>query len=551
MPETLPEARFSNPESGLYGEIATPGGERLWRSPSLVGRGLHPIALPEPGRTQFERTTTSDAEPVFAIAMLVDFQLNDARTTPLVFTVAESLAPFSEEVGHFRSQLFGWFAGLTVVLLAAQAWLMRVVLRPLRRVEREIVEIEEGARSELGCGYPAELHGVTENLNALIAGERARLERYRNTLGNLAHSLKTPLAVMQSSLERGDPDAETLHPQVERMSDIVGYQLQRAAGVGRRRDARPRADRGRARGPLDRGCVAEGSTFTSRWWPRSRWRRARASSAEEGDLMELAGNLLDNAFKWCRGRVVLRAAPLTSAGQRRAGLWLTVEDDGPGIDEAQRERVLERGVRADERTPGHGIGLAVVHDIVRLHGGELSITRSELAGRASSCACRTGSDSTRGDGLRPRGASSGGDDASILLPRSVSYAVAAMTDHAISIPDELPIAAARAAIEDAVRAHPVVVVCGETGSGKSTQLPKIALGLGCSGMIGHTQPRRIAARSLAARIAEEIGDSAHTLVGYQVRFADRTGPTTRIKLMTDGILLAELAAIRCCGATAR
>jgi len=379
MPETLPEARFSNPESGLYGEIATPDGERLWRSPSLVGRSLRPIALPEPGRTQFERTTTSDAEPVFAIAMLVDFQLNDAKTTPLVFTVAESLAPFLEEVGHFRSQLFGWFAVLTVVLLAAQAMLMRVVLRPLRRVEREIGEIEEGARSELGCGYPAELHGVTENLNALIAGERARLERYRNTLGNLAHSLKTPLAVMRSSLERGDPDAETLRPQVERMSDIVGYQLQRAAAwgggatLGRAPIEVARVIRSIVEA-LQKVYVDKHVVVTEQVAPGARF------FGEEGDLMELTGNLLDNAFKWCRGRVVVRVAPLTSAGQRRAGLWLTVEDDGPGIDEAQRERVLERGVRADERTPGHGIGLAVVHDIVRLHGGELSITRSELGG---------------------------------------------------------------------------------------------------------------------------------------------------------------------------
>jgi ATP-dependent helicase HrpA len=116
-----------------------------------------------------------------------------------------------------------------------------------------------------------------------------------------------------------------------------------------------------------------------------------------------------------------------------------------------------------------------------------------------------------------------------------------MTEPVIAIPEELPIAAARAAIEDAVRAHAVVVVCGETGSGKSTQLPKILLGLGRGGLIGHTQPRRIAARSLAARIADEIGDPERALVGYQVRFSDRTGPATRIKLMTDGILLAELA----------
>jgi two-component system sensor histidine kinase PhoQ len=336
--------------------------------------------VPQRGLTQFERTSTSDGEPVFAISMLVDFELADTDTAPLVFTVAESLAPFQEEVGHFRGQLFGWFAALTVVLLAAQALLMRVVLRPLRRVEREIREIEDGDRSSLGLGYPAELRGVTENLNALIAGERARLERYRDTLGNLAHSLKTPLAVMRASLEHeGPPDAGTLSPQVERMNEIVGYQLQRAAAWG------GGATLGRApievarvirsiEEALQKVYAEKKVIFTGEVAAGARF------YGEEGDLMELAGNLLDNAFKWCRGRVTLRAGPLTSAGQRRAGLVLVVEDDGRGIDEAQHERVLERGVRADERTPGHGIGLAVVHDIVRLHGGELAISRSDLGG---------------------------------------------------------------------------------------------------------------------------------------------------------------------------
>jgi ATP-dependent helicase HrpA len=115
-----------------------------------------------------------------------------------------------------------------------------------------------------------------------------------------------------------------------------------------------------------------------------------------------------------------------------------------------------------------------------------------------------------------------------------------MHDPIITIPPELPIAAARPRIEEALREHQVIVVCGETGSGKSTQVPKIVLGLGRGGLIGHTQPRRIAARALAARIADEIGDTQRELVGYRVRFADRTGPATRIKLMTDGILLAEL-----------
>jgi two-component system sensor histidine kinase PhoQ len=377
MPDTLPEARFSNPESGLFGEIRTPGGERLWRSPSLVGRELPAGAALERGHTDFERAFTNDGAPIFAISMLVDFDLTEKDTAPLVFTVAESLAPYQDEVSRFRRQLFGWFAALTVVLLGAQALLMRALLRPLRRVEREIAEIEEGARSELGSGYPTELRGVTANLNALISGERARLERYRHTLGNLAHSLKTPLAVIGTSLDQ-DGDVRVLRAQVERMNEIVSYQLQRAAAWGGLTLGRAPIEVAHVvqqlASALQKVYADKSIELTQDVMPGTRF------YGEEGDLMELAGNLLDNAFKWGRSQVAIRAAPLADSGDRRAGLSLVVEDDGPGIDEQQRTRVLERGVRVDEQTPGHGIGLAVVHDIVRLHGGELAILRSSLGG---------------------------------------------------------------------------------------------------------------------------------------------------------------------------
>jgi two-component system sensor histidine kinase PhoQ len=377
MPEDLPEARYATPGSGLFGEITRPDGERVWRSASLVGSGLPPGSALGPGESRFELVRTIDGEPVFAFAMRVDFDAG-ASTQPLVFSVAEDLAPFEDEVGHFRGRLFGWFALLTIALLAVQGLVMRTLLQPLRRVEREIAEVEAGQRATLGGGYPTELRGVTENLNALIGSERGRLDRYRTTLGNLAHSLKTPLAVMRTTLQR-DRDASVLSDQVERMHEIVSYQLQRAAawgggttlGSARKDVARVVAEVGDA---LKKVYAEKRVVFSADVAHEAHYQ------GEEGDLMEIVGNLLDNAFKWCRSRVVVHATPLQASGQRRQGLRLVVEDDGPGIDERDRARVLERGVRADERTPGHGIGLAVVADIVRLHGGELAIGRSRLGG---------------------------------------------------------------------------------------------------------------------------------------------------------------------------
>ena len=206
-------------------------------------------------------------------------------------------------------------------------------MAPLRRVEREIEAIEVGNLTELGAGYPRELLGITTNLNALLRSERDRLARYRNTLGNLAHSFKTPLAVMRNLLGGSAaaelPVARQLDEQVGRMDDIVKYQLKRAAASGGTglgtapvdvRDALEALRGALLKVYMDRGIQCE-------------------LSVEEGcvyfgdreDLTEMAGNMLDNAFKWARSTIRMTARRLSTAASRRDGLRLIVEDDGPGI----------------------------------------------------------------------------------------------------------------------------------------------------------------------------------------------------------------------------
>jgi two-component system, OmpR family, sensor histidine kinase PhoQ len=260
-----------------------------------------------------------------------------------------------------------------LLLLAALAVLFRWALKPVRQVEHEIEEIEAGRSTELMGIYPRELAGITANMNALLRSDRERLARYRNTLGNLAHSLKTPLAVARSLAT-----TTQLQEQITRMDEIVGYQLKRAAMSG---------GTGLGSAPIEVSGVIEALHATlqkvyadKRVDMQLRIDPASRYSGDQGDLLEIAGNLLDNAYKWCRTQVRVTAVPLVTPGIRREGLLLSVEDDGPGIAIDQREHVLKRGARLDERVSGQGIGLSVVQEVAQLSGGSVEIDTSSLGG---------------------------------------------------------------------------------------------------------------------------------------------------------------------------
>jgi len=278
--------------------------------------------------------------------------------------------------------LFGWFGVLMFIMIGTIAVLVRRLLAPLRRVEKEIEAIETGEMTEVGTGYPRELLGITTNLNTLLRGERERLARYRNTLGNLAHSFKTPLAVMRNLLStdtvRNLPAAKQLDEQIGRMDDIVKYQLKRAAASGSTGLGLAPVDVGQAmealRGALLKVYIERNLTCVLTV------DQGAMFFGDREDLTEIAGNLLDNAFKWARREVRLKVVRLASPTARREGLSMLFEDDGPGIPDEKRAHVLERGARLDERVSGQGIGLSVVRELVGLNGGTMTIERSELGG---------------------------------------------------------------------------------------------------------------------------------------------------------------------------
>lgn len=381
LPDRLPDPRLDSAASGLYAQLVEPSGQIAWRSRSLVGTALEVPPLPPPGQEYFGASRTVAGVPVLSLALTVARER--APAPPRVFTLqmAEDQSALSTQVQRFRRSLTAWFVGAALVLLLAQTLILRWGLAPLRRVAREVGEVERGEKQRLEGRYPSELQALTRNLNALVAAADARLERYRNALGDLAHSMKTPLAVLRSTAESEAGD-EALRPvlleQVARLSQSVDYQLQRAAAAGRSTlgvqvAVAPLLQRVAA--SLRKVYASKGLSLEVEVDPGLQFR------GDEGDLFEIVGNLADNACKWAGSRVRLRAEATAGRVGGSAGLRLCIEDDGPGLAPRHLDRVLRRGERADPRTEGHGIGLAVVGELVsRVYEGALSVSRSELGG---------------------------------------------------------------------------------------------------------------------------------------------------------------------------
>jgi two-component system sensor histidine kinase PhoQ len=373
VPEALPEARFNLAGSGLYGEITDDRGRVVWRSASTVGMSPPFSNGLKPGDKRFQQRVDAEGTPYFVQDYGVSWRI-DGRPRTYTFSVAEDLREFEREVNHFRGSLAAWLGGMALLLIAVLAVTLRWGLAPLRQVRREIDRVQAGDRERIVGSYPAELQGLTSSLNALLAHERAQQKRLRNALGDLAHSLKTPLAVMRGALAEGRVDtavARDLDDQLGQMDRIVRHQLQRAmarggTGLGTRLAVLPVAQKMKA--SLEKLHREKAMSIALDVAPDLYFRGA------EGDLMEVLGNLLDNACKWCRKEVRLVA----SRGE--SGLELRVEDDGPGMEAQLAERLLERGARADETVPGHGIGLAMVRDIAAAYSGRVEVARSALGG---------------------------------------------------------------------------------------------------------------------------------------------------------------------------
>jgi two-component system sensor histidine kinase PhoQ len=376
---TLSEPRYAQLGSGLYAWLRGAGtqgalGAESWRSASAL---LLEIPPPERhlgmGESDFGPAELG-AEVLFRYRVGLAWEGEDGEEVPFVLEIWHSREPYLAQLAGYRGSLLVSGGLLAGILLALQFFILRWGLGPLRGLANDLARVERGEVERLAGEYPREVRGVTENLNHLLASEQGRRERYRNTLSNLAHSLKTPLSVLRGALESPSPEAdlrELAAGELERMEEIVAHQLSRA----QRRGERPLAGSAAIAPVVERLCAALAKVYRERA-PRFEVRVAAGLEfrGDEGDLMEMLGNLLDNCCKYGGQHIAV------VAGRDGAGLRIDVSDDGPGIAEDERMRILERGARADRSAAGQGIGLSVVQEIATSYGGNLEIGSSARGG---------------------------------------------------------------------------------------------------------------------------------------------------------------------------
>lgn len=378
MPEAFQEPRLNQLDSGLYGFISTTDNVELWRSPSARLLNFDNGALLEqriePGATEFT-VIEGSAGPLFAFHSDVAWEIDQEHTELLRVTILHNQETFNAEISGYRNQLWRWLSLLTVLIIAAQTVILRWGLRPLQLLARNIEAIESGTSSQLKGDYPTEIQPVTDNFNRVLLSEKQQRDRYRNTLNDLAHSLKTPLAVIQNSLsEHSKAEGDNLiSDQVERMNQIISHQLSRAVYTGPGISGQATAVLpvvNRLVGSLqkvyrDKQVAVDIQLDKSIYF-----------AGDERDLMELLGNILDNAFKYGNSSISI------SGSVENKRLTMTIADDGAGVPEHFRHTILQRGARADTALPGQGIGLAVAIDIVSSYEGSLEVREATSGGAA-------------------------------------------------------------------------------------------------------------------------------------------------------------------------
>lgn len=373
------DARFQTQYSGHYWAVVGITPERevagdfrsrsLWDEPVPITPELIARVVDLPGVTHYANYP-GPAEQVSRVAARAIIVEN--RTTPLILVAAADRTPNDEAASRFRNLLVMTMIALFGGVFAAMMIAVRYSLNPLRRLEADVARVRGGEAQKLSGNYPEEVRPLTEELNKLIEHNREVVERARTHVGNLAHALKTPLAVLRNEASGATQLDDVVRRQSEAMQTNVEHYLKRARmaaraeAIGARTEIRPVLD-GLAR-LLNRLFDARGIEVTVSGGEGAIFR------GEQQDFEEMAGNLMENACKWARSevRVTISDTP--------AALTISVEDDGAGLTPEERAGALKRGVRLDETTPGTGLGLSIVTELAELHKGSLELGDAALGG---------------------------------------------------------------------------------------------------------------------------------------------------------------------------
>jgi signal transduction histidine kinase len=371
----LTDPRFGRPGSGWYWVIRGTSGEVINLSPSLSGSTLPAVD----GAFDAANARTAVLEDEYGTKMRVVERAITANGVPLTITVTGSLDEILDLVDSFRGQTLIVLGAVGIALAIMSGIVARLALRPIGRLRTAVEKVREGEAQNVTGTFPHEIAVLADEVNELLRSNAQIVERARNQVGNLAHGLKTPLAVMRNEANASDsPLAGVVLAESDKMAFIVSSYLDRArmaartAIVGKKTDptlVMLRLARVMEKINRDKNLrIAFERPDAQLPWFRG----------DEADLEEMAGNLLENACKWSKGEVAI--SMVAERGQSEAQLLIRIEDNGPGLTPEEAQKVLQRGVRLDEKTPGSGLGLDIVKELVDVYGGSLQFKRSKLGG---------------------------------------------------------------------------------------------------------------------------------------------------------------------------
>jgi signal transduction histidine kinase len=361
------DQRFVQPYSGVYFQVSAAGHEPF-PSRSLWDRRLKVSADHFDSKPHVYNSDEFAGEPLRVAEMDAILPGSETRWR---FQVAQSREMIDTQIHDLRQTLFWSFAALGVGLLVLAALQAFYGLWPLRRVQREVAAIRSGNEQRISDTFPTEIRPLTEEINQLLAHSEAQAEEARRHAGNLAHALKTPLTVITNAATADAPDLDnTVIREAALMRRQVDHHLARARAIGRRASAQARAR------VWDSACAVQRAV--DRLYEGVTVDIAGDKSAEvrveRQDLDEMIGNLVENAAKYGNGRVFITVEKHDST------IDIVIEDDGPGIAEAEREALFARGARLDTGKPGTGLGLAIVRDVATIYGGSVRLEESEDLG---------------------------------------------------------------------------------------------------------------------------------------------------------------------------
>ena len=367
MPPSLPEPRFNQQNSGLYALVFNAQGQEQWRSESAK---LLPSTSPSNqtfiiDQLDFFSVRFGESE-LLTVTYDIEWIDDEDNIYPLRFVVMKDDSTIDAKTQAYRNRLFQWLGFMSVALIIIQALIMRWGLTPLKILSKQLNALKNHDIDSLSTNYPSEIQPVIDNLNNILEQEKKQRERYRNSLTDLAHSLKTPLAVITSELEKDSQKHDTVNQQLLRINQIVTHQLQRAV-IRSTTNSVNHMNNIQVYHTVDRLCTTLRKVYNNTIELTNNCAPDIFFKGDESDLLEALGNILDNACKYGNGKVCIDCI------SNESELIIRISDNGDGIPETIQKDILKRGARADTMQTGQGIGLTMTADIISSYGGGISI----------------------------------------------------------------------------------------------------------------------------------------------------------------------------------